>query len=317
MADRRKPTTAARSQAAAKPPQAPATYSLHFEFMLPAWELTGPAPEERSAEFELWIDLGRKIKGTKPHLAACPTGRLILDATVPAAADSPGEFPPVFTPRLIEDLRGTLPAILEQAGPPIQLFRRMLADFGEIVFTASFEPVAADFAVQETVALPLDLPHSGPVGATGQAEKGMGEGATDRYEQQANVLEEQLHRFRQSLAQELAPTLNARMQATPHGTYEEKKDLAKWVNEELRRFDLAIKCPKTGQPSILLVGTGNHPEIGRFEIEHRNSEGKRVRAVCTPKLLDIELMEANPRREALKEWRERIEQQRRGEAARG
>jgi hypothetical protein len=97
----------------------------------------------------------------------------------------------------------------------------------------------------------------------------------------------------------------------PHDTYEEKKAQARWVNEELRRFDLAIKGP-TGQPSILLVGTGKHPEIGVFILEHRTSEGKRQRPVQTPSLPHLELMEANPRREAFIEWRQKVSREREG-----
>jgi hypothetical protein len=116
---------------------------------------------------------------------------------------------------------------------------------------------------------------------------------------------------RRVIAAELAPALNAKAQAMPHDTYEQKKALARWVNEELRRFDLAIKGP-TGQPSILLVGTGKRPEIGVFILEHRTSDGKRLRPLQTASLPHLELMEANPRREAFIEWRERVASQREG-----
>ena len=133
-----------------------------------------------------------------------------------------------------------------------------------------------------------------------------------KYEDYAGRLEGLTHDIKLQVAAHLQPKLNAEAHAMPHGTYEEKKTLAKWVNDELRRFDLAIKCPKTGQPSILLVGSGNHPEIGRFMIEHKTPEGKRVRPVNTPELPQLDLMEANPRREALLEWRDRVGDQRGG-----
>lgn len=125
------------------------------------------------------------------------------------------------------------------------------------------------------------------------------------YVELAQTLETLNHQFRQELAGHLEPALNAHIQAMPHSVYDEKKTLAKWVNDELRRFDLAIKCPKTGQPSILLAGPGNHPEIGRFMLEHRTPEGKRVRPVQTPELPHIELMEATPRREFFLEMRDK------------
>lgn len=129
------------------------------------------------------------------------------------------------------------------------------------------------------------------------------------YEQRADVLYAIIHSVRSEAAALLAPALHARAQAMPHATYDEKKELARWVNEELRRFDLAIKCPKTGNPSVLLVGTGHHPEIGRFHLEHKTPEGKRTRSLTSAELPDFELMEANPRREAFLEWRERVRRQ--------
>lgn len=134
----------------------------------------------------------------------------------------------------------------------------------------------------------------------------------ETFEEQAERLERRSHEFRQQLAAELTPTLNAKIQAMPHETYEEKKNLAKWVNEELRRFDLAIKCPKTGEPSILLADVGNKPEFGRFIIEHKNDDGKRVRSFTSAELPHLELIEANPRREAIVEWREKTRQTRKG-----
>lgn len=126
------------------------------------------------------------------------------------------------------------------------------------------------------------------------------------YANDAQTLVELNHSFRREMAARLQPAFNAHIQAMPHGTYEEKKALARWVNEELRRFDLAVKCPKTGQPSLIHAGPGNHPEIGRFQLEHKTAEGKNVRSVNTPELPYIELMEAAPRREALAEWREKV-----------
>ena len=138
--------------------------------------------------------------------------------------------------------------------------------------------------------------------------------ADANYEQVASALSEAHRDFCREMAARLEPALNAHVRAMPHDTYEEKKALAKWVNDELRRFDLAIKCPKTGQPSLILVGSGNHPKIGRFILEHKTPEGKRVRSVHTPDLPQLELMEANPRREALVEWRDRVGDQRGGAA---
>ena len=125
------------------------------------------------------------------------------------------------------------------------------------------------------------------------------------YTAQSQELEELSHEFRRQVAARLEPALNAQIQAMPRETYEEKKEVARWVNQELRRFDLAIKCPKTGRPSSLCANQGNHPEIGRFSIEH-TIDGKKHRPVNSPELMHLELMEASPRREALSEWHARV-----------
>jgi hypothetical protein len=133
------------------------------------------------------------------------------------------------------------------------------------------------------------------------------EGETDDpYKRLSNQLEGELHEVRRRIAEELAPVLNARIQAMPHRNYEEKKELARWVNEELRRFDLAIKGP-TGQPSVLVAARGNPPdvEIGRLFLEYKSSDRNRARTQLPPQLPPFELMEAAPRREALREWHER------------
>lgn len=160
--------------------------------------------------------------------------------------------------------------------------------------------------------LEKDQGHGGPVPSIEEKIKELTSGLPADYDGRSAALSEIHHAFRLNLADSLAPALNDTIQAMPHGTYEEKKILAKWVNDELRRFDLAIKCPKTGQPSILATGTGNHPEIGRFSIEHKTADGKRARPVNSPELPHLELMEAAPRREALAEWHERVGQQRGG-----
>ena len=132
------------------------------------------------------------------------------------------------------------------------------------------------------------------------------------YPRRSETLAAMTMAYREELASQLAPALNAHIRTMPQETYEEKKALAKWVNDELRRFDLAINCPKTGQGSILLAIPGNHPEVGRFAIEHKTPEGKRVRSVTTPQLPPLDLMVADPRREALLEWRDRVGDRRGG-----
>ena len=112
--------------------------------------------------------------------------------------------------------------------------------------------------------------------------------------------------FGAELATQLQPALNAHIRSLPHATFGEKKELAKLVNGELRQFGLAIKCPKTGRPSILVAGPGHHPDSGRFQLENLSPEGKRVRTYNTPYLVELDLTPDSPRKEGLAKWADRI-----------
>ena len=64
------------------------------------------------------------------------------------------------------------------------------------------------------------------------------------YEVQATRLEGLISDVRQQAAARLLPALKDEMQRRPHVTYEQKIELVRWVNAELRRFDLAISVAK-------------------------------------------------------------------------
>ena len=135
------------------------------------------------------------------------------------------------------------------------------------------------------------------------------------YEVQAGQLAGLNRGFRQELAKRLLPALKEEMQRQPHETYDQKIELVRWVNAELRRFDLAIRHPKTGQPAAFKPFLGNDPEIGAFRLEDKDADGT-LKTFTTPHLatlLDkLELMESPPRREGLTEWQETVGRQRRG-----
>lgn len=134
------------------------------------------------------------------------------------------------------------------------------------------------------------------------------------YEEQARDLEGLNRVFRREMAKRLEPALNAYIQAIPQGSYDEKREVARWGNEELKqRFNLTIKGP-ADLPALLVAAQGNPPdeEIGRFFLETKSAEGKRSRTLLPTPLPPFELMEAAPRREGIREWRERSGQRPRG-----
>jgi len=99
--------------------------------------------------------------------------------------------------------------------------------------------------------------------------------------------------FRQALARRLEEALNQQVGGMPAATYNDKRALARWVNGELRRFGLALVCPKTRRPSVLLADPGGTPGIGRFQFQSESPEGRKVRAYSSATLPRLELTAAS------------------------
>jgi hypothetical protein len=128
------------------------------------------------------------------------------------------------------------------------------------------------------------------------------------YDAVADRLGEETRTFRQRVATELAPALNARirMPDMPHDTLEEKKELARWVNDQLEPLGLAVQCPNTGLPAKLRGFAGNWPEVGRFAFEVYK-DGKRERSAYSDTLPELTLTDANPSLEPEEKWRQTVE----------
>lgn len=84
-----------------------------------------------------------------------------------------------------------------------------------------------------------------------------------------------------------APLNEQLKQATPT-TYLEKRKLANWLNDELRRLDLAIAEPKTGRHSHLETGPGSGGK-GQFRFLFRDETGARHRSGGSGQLGPIRL----------------------------
>jgi hypothetical protein len=87
-------------------------------------------------------------------------------------------------------------------------------------------------------------------------------------------------------------SINERLSNLEPSTLPQKQEFAKAVNAELRSLGLAIRCPKTNRPSILVAGSSNHPGIGRFQLEHKHMDGKPKRSYSTAVLKSVTLMPA-------------------------
>ena len=134
--------------------------------------------------------------------------------------------------------------------------------------------------------------------------------ATD-FGEMVDAVEKLQGEFKRQIIARLLPPLKEEMQRMPHESYEQKKEIVRFVNSNLRRLDLAVKSPKTGLPATFRPFPGNHPEVGSFQLRSEDADG-REKTFTTPDLATLldnfELVEAAPRREALSEWRDRVKQ---------
>ena len=82
--------------------------------------------------------------------------------------------------------------------------------------------------------------------------------------------------FRQFVCEKLQEPLNAKLQTMPHNTYEEKQEMAVWLNHELRSFEVAVKCPKTGIASALHTDPGRNYRVGQFRMRPIEEPSRRT-----------------------------------------
>lgn len=96
--------------------------------------------------------------------------------------------------------------------------------------------------------------------------------------------------LREEAAAALTEPLNTAVAQMPAATYEEKKIVATWVNEQLREYGLAVKCPRSGLPGILQANPGNDPARGRFRIEVLDAKGQRQHHMTAVRLPELSLV---------------------------
>jgi hypothetical protein len=116
------------------------------------------------------------------------------------------------------------------------------------------------------------------------------------------------HFTRKVLAECLAKSLDQELRVIPQKTYEQKKDLARWLSCQLKAFNLAIRCPQTGLPAKLIANPGRNRSGGFFMLHVKHPDRGVIRPVSRKNLSDLlpfVLIDEAPRREALAEWRER------------
>lgn len=127
------------------------------------------------------------------------------------------------------------------------------------------------------------------------------------YERTARRLRLARETLHEEVAHQLEPVLNQHVQDMPKESFEEKRDLSRWLNAELRNQGLAIRCPKTGKPAMLFADAGHDPSTGRFQLTLISDQDGRRRTKSSSELSEFELLAHFDRREPLSEfWSSRI-----------
>lgn len=123
----------------------------------------------------------------------------------------------------------------------------------------------------------------------------------------AQQLHELQHDFHHCLAAELEPAINRFIAAQPQESFEDKRRLCTTVNDVLKQFNLAVRCPKTGNPAYLVPMSRSAEQANsRFAFDSRLPDTTRRRRTATSlKLEGVAVVEDLPRREGLTKWRDR------------
>ncbi len=121
------------------------------------------------------------------------------------------------------------------------------------------------------------------------------------YAQRYAAASEMRHAFQSKLAESLQESLNEHLKTVPQDTLIEKQALASWVNEQLRLQGLAIRCPKTGLPAILVADfkDAQSEDISRFRLEVRDPRRGRYKSFSSGGLFEFTLIEDLPRQESM------------------
>ena len=91
-------------------------------------------------------------------------------------------------------------------------------------------------------------------------------------------------------ARRLSPAINQLMHAGRLDSHKAKRGAAKALTVLLREFGLCLKCPKTGEATVL-IGSARDNQLGRFQfMTHRRSDHvKQIRTLSSVTLPDLEL----------------------------
>jgi len=114
--------------------------------------------------------------------------------------------------------------------------------------------------------------------------------------------------FYSHLAASLQPALNNYVKTQRQDTYEERGELASWINQSLRKMGLSLICPTSNKPAILITDwiLSGERKILRYRFQTTEPSGKRVRSCTSYELPDLEVTQGPSRIEGLsKQFKDR------------
>lgn len=111
----------------------------------------------------------------------------------------------------------------------------------------------------------------------------------------------------QQIGRQLESVMSDHWRSQPAETLEQKQEICKAANADLRRLGLAILCPKTNKPAILVAdyreGDGS---ASRFRFQVEADSGGRTRTVASGTFPELKLIEAPVREEPFVSWTRRV-----------
>lgn len=118
----------------------------------------------------------------------------------------------------------------------------------------------------------------------------------------AKKLKEARWLFHEQIAEQASEPLNRHLASMPDATVENKQDLARFANTEMRELGLAIRCDRSREAATLHVDCGKNAPNGRFQTELIHGIGGRIRTRSSSTLFPIEIMAYPDRRQPLADY---------------
>jgi len=116
------------------------------------------------------------------------------------------------------------------------------------------------------------------------------------YAERFEILKRFQDNVRQEIAKLLQPSLQREAEAMKSESYADKQTLSVWVNAQLRELGLALRCPNTGRPAILVADMRDaETQSSRFRYAIRDDAGRATKTISSKQLPSMELMPDEPR----------------------